>query len=249
MKTILLLGGMTPDVTTLYYRTINNVARARLGARHSAPLYVYSAEFESMVQFAGKGDWNSFAEAYIDPIKALTAPPARVDGVVVGAILAHKVAKKLSAALEPSGIPLLHVADFLAGHIKKTLPQVRTLGMIGPKISMMDSADPDFFLGRLQSPENGFRVLIPESEESLNEVNRGMMEEVAKGAASVTPSTRDMFVREAKALIQRGAQAIVLGSTDLGFVIDAEALGGDVPLLDAATVHAQGVANWALDSE
>ncbi|GKU13614.1 unnamed protein product, partial [Fusarium langsethiae] len=56
---LLLLGGMTPDVTTLYYRIINTVARTRLGARHSAPLYIFSAEFESMVQHVTRGDWTS----------------------------------------------------------------------------------------------------------------------------------------------------------------------------------------------
>lgn len=44
-----------------------------------------------------------------------------------------------------------------------------------------------------------------------------MLEEVAKGAATVTPTTKAMFVKEGRALVERGAQAIILGSTDLGF--------------------------------
>jgi aspartate racemase len=246
MKTLLLLGGMTPDVTTLYYRTINTFARIHLGARHSAPLYVFSAEFESMVQFASRGDWTSFAQAYLDPIQALITESSkpRVQGVVVGAILAHKVARQLEEALKPSGVPLLHVADFLASHVKTQLPQVKTLGLIGPKVTMLGAEDPNFFIGRLESPSNNLKILIPDSEESLNECNRGMMEEVAKGADAVAPSTKEMFVREAKALVARGAEAIILGSTDLGFVIGKEDLG-DIPLLDAATIHAEGVAKWA----
>lgn len=249
MKTLLLLGGMTPDVTTLYYRTINTVARTRLGARHSAPLYVFSAEFESMVQHASRGDWASFAQAYLDPIQTLVTEPSksRVDGVLVGAILAHKVARQLEEALKSTGVPLLHVADFVAGHVKTKLPHVKTLGLIGPKVTMLGAEDPDFFIGRLQSPENGLTILVPDSEASLNECNRGMMEEVAKGAACVTAETKAMFVKEAKALVERGAQAIILGSTDLGFVISQDDVGGNVPLLDAATIHAEGAANWACE--
>lgn len=249
MKTLLLLGGMTPDVTTLYYKTINTIARNRLGARHSAPLYLFSAEFESMVQSASRGDWTSFAQAYLDPIDALVVSPSRskVHGVVVGAILAHKVAKQLEDALRPTGVPFLHVADFLARHVKSQLPDVKTLGLIGPKVTMLGAEDPDFFIGRLQGPSNNLRILVPDSKASLDEVNRGMFEEVAKGAANVTSTTKAMFVREAKALVDRGAQAIILGSTDLGFVINQDDLGGGIPLLDAATIHAEGVANWAID--
>ncbi|KAH8175253.1 asp/Glu/Hydantoin racemase domain-containing protein [Sarocladium implicatum] len=251
MKTLLLLGGMTPDVTSLYYKTINTVARARLGARHSAPLYLFSAEFESMVQSASRGDWTTFAQAYLDPVDALviSPPKPKVQGVVVGAILAHKVAKTLEDALKPTGVPFLHVADFLARHVKRELPHVKTLGLVGPKITMLGAEDPDFFIGRLQGSENGLRILVPDSEASLDEVNRGMMEEVAKGAASVTQKTKEMFVREARALVERGAQAIILGSTDLGFVVSQEDVGGEVPLLDAATIHAEGVANWAIDED
>lgn len=172
----------------------------------------------------------------------------RVDGVVVGAILAHKVARQLEEALKSTGVPLLHVADFMARHVKSELPQVKTLGLIGPKVTMLGADDPDFFIGRLQGAENGLKILVPDSEASLNEVNRGMFEEVAKGKANVTATTKAMFVKEAKALVERGAQAIILGSTDLGFLLSQEDVGESVPLLDAATIHAEGVANWACDS-
>ncbi|KAG8673919.1 hypothetical protein FPOAC1_007238 [Fusarium poae] len=131
---------MTPNVTTLYYRTINTVARTRLGARHSAPLYIFSAEFESMVQHVTRGDWTSFAQAR-------GANEAKVDGVVVCAILAHKVAKQLKEALKPTGVQFLHVADFLARHVETELPEVKTLSLIGLKVTMLRANNLDFFIG------------------------------------------------------------------------------------------------------
>ncbi|GKU10917.1 unnamed protein product [Fusarium langsethiae] len=140
---------MTPNVTTLYYRTINTVARTRLGARHSAPLYIFSAEFESMVQHVTRGDWTSFAQAYLDPIETLVVGPTKpkVDGVVVCAILAHKVAKQLKEALKPTGVQFLHVADFLARHVETELPEVKTLSLIGLKVTMLRANNLDFFIG------------------------------------------------------------------------------------------------------
>ncbi|KAK0385550.1 hypothetical protein NLU13_6729 [Sarocladium strictum] len=215
----------------------------------ASPLYVFSAEFESMVQYASRGDRASFAQAYLDPIQALARSPAKpiIDGVVVGAILAPKVAKQLENALKPTGVRFLHVADFLARHFKSEVPHVKTLGLIGPKVTMRGAEDPDFVIRRLQASENGLRILVPESEASVDKINRGMMEEVARGAANVTAATKAMFVHEAKALVDRRGQAIILGSTGLGFVISQEDVGAGVPLMNAATMHAEGVTNWAID--
>lgn len=250
MKTLLLLGGMTPDVTVLYYNTINRIVRAHYGGSNAASLYLYSANISAMLQHANAGDWPSFARAYTDPITALTArdgPAARVDGVVVCAILSHKVSRELTAALAPSGAPLLHIADFLAAYVKARYPWVKRLGLLGPKITMLGAEDPDFFMGRLQSAGNGFAVIIPQTEQDMNDVNRGMMEEVVKGAAAVTDATKAMFVRQAKKLVERGAQVIVLGSTDLGFVLHQEDIGGNIPVIEPALVHAEGVAKWACE--
>jgi len=240
MKTILLLGGMTPDVTALYYNKINTAVRAQLGNRTAAPLYMYSANLEDMIQHAMKGDWSSFAATYEEPIMLLGK---KVDGVAICAILAHKVAAHLSDVTTASSVPLLHITDFLATHIKATHPGAKCLGLLGPKISMLDSEDPDFFIGRLQSSSCGFQVIVPETEQDIEEVNRGMLEEVAKGVSFVTTSTKTMFIDQAKKLVARGAQVIILGSTDLGFVLKQEDLG-DVPVIEPAAIHAEGLARW-----
>lgn len=246
MRTLLLLGGMTPDVTELYYTTINSIVRSHLGGRASAPLYIYSANLEAMLQYASTSDWTSFASVYKDAIEALSAGAQRIDGIVVCAILAHKVTSQLAAA---SKVPLLHIADCLATHIKSNHPQVKRLGLLGPKFTMLDSEDPDFFVGRLQNSEHGFEIIIPDTDDQIQEVHRGMIEEVAKGRTCVTESTKAMFVSEARLLIERGAQAIILGSTDLGFVFQKDSLPSEIPIIDPAEVHAKEAAEWVLQLE
>lgn len=238
-----MLGGMTPDVTALYYNIINKVVRLKLGDRASAPLYLYSANLEEMIQHAMKGDWNEFANVYKKPIRSLSD---RVDGIAICAILAHKVAKKLFDDSSSAHVPLFHIADCLALHITNNHPSTKTLGLLGPKISMLDSDDPDFFVAMLQKA--GFEILIPETPTDIEEVNRGMLHEVAKGVTSVTDSTRKMFIQQAKKLIERGAQGIILGSTDLGFVLRQEDVG-DIPLFEPAALHAQELGIWICEGE
>jgi aspartate racemase len=243
MKRLLLLGGMTPDATSVYYSTINQVTRSALGGRHTAPLYLYSAEFHTMIQFASSGDWDAFAKVYTDAIEPLVG---KIDGVVVCAILAHKVARPLKDFLLPTQIPLLHIADCVGQHLRSQFPHIATLGLLGPKITMMGGDNTDFFVGRLQSSELGFKVLIPESEAEVDEVNRGIMEELTKGASAVTPQTKAMFIRHATKLVDRGAQAIILGSTDLGFVLRQEDLADGVIVIEPGHIHAEEVAKWAM---
>ncbi|KAF9770554.1 hypothetical protein IL306_011882 [Fusarium sp. DS 682] len=243
MRTLLLLGGMTPDVTALYYNIINKVVRAGLGDRVSAPIYLYSANLEEMIQHAMKGDWEEFAKVYKKPLRSLSD---RVDGIAICAILAHKVAKQLFDVASDARIPLFHIADCLALYITNSHPSVKKLGLLGPKVSMLDSDDPDFFVALLQKA--GFEVVIPETTEDIEDVNRGMLEEVAKGVACVTDSTKQMFIQQAKKLIDREAQGIILGSTDLGFVLRQEDVG-DVPLFEPAAIHAQELGRWICEGE
>lgn len=257
MKRLLLLGGMTPDVTVLYYNTINRTARDALGARHGAPLHLHSADLEHMLRLAGAGDWDGLAREYIDNAVLPLASAGVVDGVVVCAILAHKAARQLEASLLrlqwPLGgggggsIPLLHIADFVGRHLRARHPGVRTVGLLGPAVTMSGADDPDFFVGRLQNAENGLRVLVPEKAGDLAEVNRGVLEEVARGAAAVTAETKAMFLRHARGLVERGAEAIILGSTDLGFVIRQSDLPEGVIVIEPAAIHAEAVARWALE--
>ena len=241
MKTLTLLGGMTPDVTALYYYLINQHVRSRLGQRHSAKVYVYSVDLEEQLQRVQSGDWDAFAAEYIEAIQPLVSQESpRTHGVALCAILAHKVSKKIATALPPS-IPFLDVTDFLAKELI-TL-SITTAGLIGPSATMTDLSA-DFFIGKLRE-SHGIEVIVPESDAEIAEVNRGMLEEVVRGAAAVSDTTRKMFKDAAIKLIARGAQALILGSTDLGFVLQQEDFPGII-VLDAAKVHAVGLAEWLL---
>lgn len=241
MKTLTLLAGMTPDVTALYYNTINQHVRKRLGHRHSAKIYLYSVDLEEQLQRAQQGNWDAFAAEYVQALRPLVSQGAAcTQGVALGAIIAHKVSKQIAETL-PAAVPFLDITDFVAQELK-TLG-ITSTGLIGPSATMTDSSA-DFFVGKLRD-RHDITVIVPQSDSEITEINRGMLEEVARGAAAVSDSTRSMFKQAALKLIDQGAQAIILGSTDLGFVLQEEDFPG-VTMLDPAKVHAVGLAEWML---
>ena len=231
MKVLGLLGGMTFESTALYYDIINRHVRKEMGPRCSAPLFMYSANQEQMLQYAVDGDWDAFADVYIKAAKALIAGGA--EGIVICASLAHRAAETIEKSIS---VPLLHIADFVGLALKEK--GIKKVALIGTKVVM----DGNFVKGRIEK-NHGVAVLVPGSVEERDEVNRGIVEELTTG--SVSEKTKTMFLQAAQNLVQQGAAGLILGSTDLGFVIKEEDIG--VPVFDIAKIHALGSARWVLD--
>jgi aspartate racemase len=230
MKTLGLLGGMTFESTSLYYNLINQHVRAVVSPRSSAVLFMYSANQERMLQLASAGDWDGFADIYVQAANALIAGGAQA--VVLCALLAHKAADRIEARIN---VPLLHLSDFVGAEVKSR--DIKRVALLGTKVAM----EGDFVKDRIRT-KFGVEVLTPNAEDR-ERVNAGIFNELTTG--SVRPETKEMFLTVTRSLLNQGAQGLILGSTDLGFVIREEDIG--VPIFDTAKIHALGVAKWALD--
>lgn len=229
IKTLGLLGGLTYQATIVYYDLINAHIRTVLGKRHSAPIILHSFDAEIMLSHAQFGDWPAFSSAMCSAAKNLEHSGA--DAIVITAVLAHKVYDDVARSVN---VPVLHIADIVAADIKAAGKGKAAL--LGAK----DVMEADFIKGRL-TEQHGLQVLVPD-EAGRNEVGRLMFEEVAAGI--VKPETRAFFKRTAEGLIRDGADCLILGSTDLGFVLQEGDV--DVPMFTTAVSHAKGVAEWAL---
>jgi aspartate racemase len=230
MKTLGLLGGMTFESTSLYYNLINQHVRAVVSPRSSAVLFMYSANQERMLQLASAGDWDGFADIYVQAANALISGGAQA--IVLCALLAHKAADRIEARIN---VPLLHLSDFVGAEVKSR--GIKRVALLGTKVAM----EGDFVKDRIQT-KFGVEVLIPNAEDR-ERVNAGIFNELTTG--SVRPETKEMFLTVTRSLLSQGAQGLILGSTDLGFVIREEDIG--VPIFDTAKIHALGVAKWALE--
>jgi aspartate racemase len=229
MKTLGLLGGLTYESTSLYYNLINQHVRQVVSLRSSAELFMYSANQEQMLQLAASGDWDGFADVYVHAAHALIAGGAQA--IVICALLAHKVADRIEAQIN---VPLLHLSDFVGSEVKSR--GFAKVAILGTKVAMEGEFVKDRILQKY-----GVEVLIPDVEDR-EKVNTGIFNELTTG--KVRPETKEMFLSVTRKLLDQGAEGLILGSTDLGFVIREEDIG--VPIFDTAKIHALGVAKWAL---
>ena len=229
MKTIGLIGGMSWESTIPYYRQINETIREHLGGLHSAKVILYSVDFHEIEQLQHAGDWDSAGAILAEAARSLEA--AGADFLVLCTNTMHKVAARIEAAV---AIPLLHIADPTAAEIKRA--GFSTVGLLGTRFTMEQA----FYRDRL-SEHHGLRVIVPEPDDRAV-VHRIIYDELCKGL--VKAESRSEYRRVMKNLAAQGAQAIILGCTEISLLVNQQ--DAEVPLFDTTAIHARMAAEEAL---
>ncbi|GAD64557.1 MULTISPECIES: aspartate/glutamate racemase family protein [Pseudomonadaceae] len=229
MKTIGLLGGMSWESTLPYYRHINEAVRERLGGLHSARLVLYSLDFHEIEALQRQGDWAAAGTLLADAARRLES--AGADFLLLCTNTMHKVADAIEAA---SALPLLHIADPTAAAIQAA--GLQRVGLLGTRFTM----EQPFYRQRLED-RHGIQVLVPD-EPDRAEVHRVIYEELCRGV--VSEASRQAYRQVISRLVARGAQAVILGCTEIGLLVRAD--DAEVPLFDTCVLHAQAAAERAL---
>jgi len=230
VKTIGLIGGMSWESTIPYYRHINEVVKERLGGLHSAKVILFSVDFHEIEQLQHAGKWDEAGAALADAANALER--AGVDFIVVCTNTMHKVAPAIEAAVH---IPLLHIADPTAQAIKDA--GLHTVGLLGTRFTMEQA----FYRDRLQH-DHGINVLVPEAADR-EAVHRIIYDELCLG--QIKDASRDTYRAVMARLVAQGAQAVILGCTEISLLVGAS--DAAVPLFDTTAIHAQAAAEYALE--
>ena len=229
MKTIGLIGGMSWESTVPYYAQINERVRDKLGGLHSARLILYSVDFHVVERYQHDGDWDAAGAMLGDAARALEK--AGAEFLVLCTNTMHKVADAIESA---ATIPLLHIADPTAEAIRHA--GFARAGLLGTRFTMEQA----FYRDRLRDM-HGLQVIVPDPEDRAI-VHRIIYDELCLG--KVDERSRTEYRRIMAALIDDGAEAIILGCTEIMLLVgDGDAT---VPLFDTTSIHARAAAEWAL---
>lgn len=228
MKTIGLLGGMSWESTQTYYRLINEGVKARLGGLHSAEMVLYSVDFAEIEALQHKGDWAETARILSRAARSLQE--AGADFLMIGTNTMHRVAPEIEQAIR---IPLLHIADATAQVLAQD--NVTTVGLLGTRFTM----EQDFYRQRLE--DAGIEVITPDQAQRTV-VHQVIYEELCRG--EINPASREAYLGIVASLAERGAQAVILGCTEIGLLI--EQADTTVPLYDTTEIHAAEAVEKAL---
>jgi aspartate racemase len=229
MKTIGLIGGMSWESSAQYYRIINQEVRARLGGVHSAESLMFSVDFGEVERLQHEGDWPALTGQMIDAAQRLERGGAKLFLICTNTM--HLMADEVAARVS---IPLLHIADPTAEAIKAA--GLSRVGLLGTAFTM----EKDFYKGRLAT-RHGLDVIVPE-EADRRLVHHVIYRELVAG--EVREASRAAYRDVIGRLVARGAEAVILGCTEIMLLIGQE--DSPVPLFDTTRLHALAAVDQAL---
>jgi len=231
MKTIGLLGGMSWESSAAYYRLINEEVKRRVGGFHSAQCLMFSVDFAVIEALQQEGRWDEAGEQLASAAQRLERGGAEL--LVLCTNTMHRVADTIAAATQ---LPFVHIADATAERIAAA--GFSSVGLLGTRYTM----EQDFYRGRL-TDRHGLKVLAPD-EPDRTVVHDVIYDELVRGR--LEDASRDSYRRIIGRLVERGAEAIILGCTEIGLLVGER--DATVPLFDTTAIHAQRAVELALDS-
>ena len=229
MKTIGILGGMSAASTQIYYRELCRMTRDRLGGLHSPELLIRSLDFATIETLQASGRWDDAGDILSREAKALERGGA--DFIILATNTMHKLA---DAMMHGVSIPMLHIADATASRIKKQ--DLRRPGLIATAFTMEQS----FYVDRLKTA--GLSHLVPDASDRA-ETHRIIYEELCRNV--VTEQSRTAYRGITARLVERGADCLILGCTEVGMLLNQDVVS--VPVFDTTLIHCEAALTMALE--
>lgn len=229
MKTIGLIGGMSWESSLEYYRIINEQVKEKLGGLHSAKSLMYSLDFDLIEKLQQQEKWDELTSIMIKATQDLEKGGA--DFVLICTNTMHKMAEDIQDNIN---IPLLHIADTTAERIKEK--SLKKVGLLGTNFTM----EKDFYKGRLTN-KHGLEVIVPKKEDRQI-IHQIIYQELCLG--EIKSSSRDQYVKILNKLVDSGAEAVILGCTEIPLLVHQEDV--NIPLFDTTSIHAETAVEYAL---
>ncbi len=228
MKTIGLIGGMSWESTAHYYAVLNRETARALGGLHSAPVIVHSVDFAPIAEMQGRDDWAAAGRELAGIAARLEAQGCGVIGLATNTM--HICAPDITAAIS---VPFIHIAEPTADALLRD--GMTRVGLLGTRFTM----EKRFYIEVLEG--RGLDVIVPDV--GITNLNGIIYDELCLGI--VRDESRRIYVEAIARLAARGAEAVILGCTEIGMLIDDSV--SPLPTYDTTELHAKALVAAALE--
>ena len=228
MRKIGLIGGLSWYSTRTYYDYINRAIQHRNDRLASAPMLIESLDFSRLVRLSTPEDWRYASDILCQSARRLEDGGATA--ILIGANSMHKVYDAVAASVS---VPVLHIADCVAQRMVEG--GVKRAALIGTRNVMLDS----FYRNRLVARDI---ELVAPNMQRVETLDRIIYGELLFGKAS-RAAQRDLKTIITN-LAKEGAEAIVLGCTELEMIVDVDA--NVLPIYDCTAIHAEAAVDWIM---
>ena len=228
MRKIGLIGGMSFERSAVYYRMVNETVRERLGALHSAEVLLHSVDFQKIVDLQKAGRWDEAARRLSEVARSLQAGGA--DCVLICTNTMHLVADAVQASVD---VPLINIIDETALRLKATGSR-RPL-LLATRYTM----EHGFYAERMKTHD--IELMVPDAD-GRTLTHNVIFNELCAG--KVLDSSRAALIALIEKAKADGADAVILGCTEICLILDPARL--PLPGFDSTAIHAEAAVDFAL---
>jgi aspartate racemase len=225
MKKIGLVGGISWVSTMDYYKFINEGINEKLGGLNFAECIIYSLNFGDIQAVS----WDNSFDLLLNACESLKR--SGVNSIVLCANTAHLFADQLQEKIQ---LPIIHIGVETAKAINKK--GFKKVGLLGTKFTM----EMDFYRQKLEA--YGLEVIIPEKQETRDYIQHTVKEEL--GIGFINPETKSNYIAIVKELVDRGAECVILGCTEIPMLISQDDF--TIPIFDTTKIHSEAIAAYAV---
>ncbi|MBB4185620.1 aspartate/glutamate racemase family protein [Sinorhizobium terangae] len=231
MRKIGLIGGMSFESSAVYYRMVNEAVRERLGALHSAEVLLHSVDFQKIVDLQKAGRWDDAAQRLSDVARGLKSAGAQC--VLICTNTMHLIADQVQASVD---VPLINIID-------ETAERLKAAGSRKPLLlATRYTMEHGFYAERMK--RHGIELMVPDAE-GRTLTHNVIFDELCAG--KVLAASRRALVALIEKAKAEGADAVILGCTEICLILDS----ADLPLpgFDSTAIHAEAAVEFALGGE
>jgi aspartate racemase len=228
MKTLGLIGGISWVSTADYYKLINEGVNEKLGGIDFAKCIIHSFNYADIIKNNNNNDWDATFKMLSKACVNLEKSGA--EAIVLCANTMHLLADRLEQKIT---IPVIHIATETAKEIKQQ--QLSKVGLLGTKFTM----ELDFFTSKLSA--QNIETIIPEKADR-DFIQETIYHELGKGI--INPSSKARFIHIIEELIEKGAEGIILGCTEIPLLIAPKEVS--VPVFDTTLIHSAAAVAFVL---
>lgn len=213
-----LFSGIGPAASDYYYRRLIAIGHER---GFALTLTMAHADSPTLLRNLGSGDKNAQVDIYLGLADRLARAGATV--LAIPSVSGHFCVDEFAAR---SPLPICSILESVSDAVEAV--GLQRVGLLGTRGTMES-----LFFGGIRSAE----VVIP--DQNLSEVHDAYVTIALSG--QVDPASRSVLVEAGRSLVSReGAEAVLLGGTDLVLVMDGPDI--DFPVVDCAGVHVEALA-------
>ena len=230
MKTLGVIGGIAPESTIDYYRTIIALYRTRKADGSYPPILINSIDLQRVLAMVGAGQLAALTDWMLTELEKLER--AGADFAIMGSNTPHIVFDEVEGR---SPLPLISIVAETAA-VAKTRG-LKRLALFGTKFTMQGSVYRDVFARQEMT------VVVPDSPDQ-DFIHQKYMSELVAGI--FLPETRAGLLAIVDKLAQQaGIDGVILGGTELPLILRDPA-HNRIPFLDTTKIHVEAAVDEML---